>query len=107
VKTYTLIGADGRPYPSTEKGKLGGHRGMKLYGRLDCPSALRAIARGQYVPYRVFFADEAMAIAAGYRPCAKCLPERYRLWKQTQAEGQPWTLARATSLGPFPPHTGG
>ncbi|MGW2512713.1 hypothetical protein ACWC0A_25645 [Streptomyces scopuliridis] len=42
-------------------------------GRLDCPSALRAIARGHYRRYRVFFADESAAVAAGYRPCAVCL----------------------------------
>lgn len=79
---YALIGRDGRPYQSAEKGTLGGHRGMKLYGRLDCPSALRAIARGHYVKHRVFFADEATAIAAGYRPCAKCMPAEYAAWKQ-------------------------
>lgn len=56
---------------------------MKIYGRLDCPSALRAIARGGYVRYRVFFADEATAIAAGYRPCARCLPGRYAEWKRS------------------------
>ena len=30
-------------------GTLGGHRGTRIYGRLDCPAALRAIARGGYV----------------------------------------------------------
>jgi methylphosphotriester-DNA--protein-cysteine methyltransferase len=30
------------------------------------------------VRYRVFFADEATAIAAGYRPCAACCADRYR-----------------------------
>jgi catechol 2,3-dioxygenase-like lactoylglutathione lyase family enzyme len=29
----------------------------------------------------VFFADEPTAVAAGYRPCAVCLPEAYRTWK--------------------------
>jgi methylphosphotriester-DNA--protein-cysteine methyltransferase len=29
----------------------------------------------------VFFADEATAIAAGYRPCAACLPEAHARWK--------------------------
>jgi methylphosphotriester-DNA--protein-cysteine methyltransferase len=77
----TLIGADGRPYRSPTRGLWGGHRGSKIYGRLDCPSALRAIARGDYVRQRVFFADEATAITAGYRPCARCLPEKYRAWK--------------------------
>ena len=80
--TYTLIGADGRPYESATKGTLGGHRRGKGYGRLDCPTALRAIAvGGPYPRFRVFFADEASAIAAGYRPCARCLPKRYAAWK--------------------------
>jgi methylphosphotriester-DNA--protein-cysteine methyltransferase len=42
---------------------------------------LRAIEKGGYVTYRVFFADEADAVAAGYRPCARCMPEKYRAWK--------------------------
>jgi len=80
-KTYTLLGADGRPLESNALGRWGGHRRTKIYGRLDCPAALRAIARGGYVCYRVFFPDEATAIAAGYRPCAVCCPDRYREWK--------------------------
>ncbi|GLZ79987.1 hypothetical protein Afil01_47940 [Actinorhabdospora filicis] len=79
--SYVLIGPDGRPHPSPVPGRLGGHRRGRLYGRLDCPSALRAIARGGYVRHRVFFADEATAVAAGYRPCAVCLPEEYASWK--------------------------
>jgi methylphosphotriester-DNA--protein-cysteine methyltransferase len=55
---------------------------MRIYGRLDCRSALRHIAAGHYVPHRVFFADEATAVAAGYRPCANCLPAAYKQWKQ-------------------------
>ena len=81
-KVYHLIGADGKPYDSTEPGTLGGHKGLKIYGRLDCPSALRYIAKGQYVKYRVFFKDEATAIAAGYRPCAVCMKEEYKRWKE-------------------------
>ena len=77
----TLLGADGTPYQADARGQWGGHRRMKIYGRLDCPSALRAIARGGYVRYRVFLADETTAIAAGYRPCAVCCPGRYRAWK--------------------------
>lgn len=65
----------------TARGTLGGHRGTRIYGRLDCPSALRAIEKGGYVTYRVFFADEADAVAADYRPCARCMPEKYRAWK--------------------------
>ena len=65
------------------RGTVGGHRGTRIYGRLDCPSALRAIANGGYVKYRVFFASEADAVAAGYRPCAVCMPAQYRSWKPT------------------------
>jgi methylphosphotriester-DNA--protein-cysteine methyltransferase len=86
-KTYTLLGADGRPGQSASKGQWGGHRRTKIYGRLDCPSALRAIARGGargYARYRVFFADEETAIAAGYRPCGTCCQDRYREWKAAQ-----------------------
>jgi hypothetical protein len=82
-RRWRLIGADGRPLESPTPGTLGGHRASKIYGRLDCPSALRALARGGYAPHRVFFADEAAAIAAGYRPCAVCMPERYRAWRQS------------------------
>jgi len=80
---YWLIGADGRPYRNSVPGTLGGHRKGRIYGRLDCPTALRFIAKGHYVKERVFFADEATAIAAGYRPCARCLRERYAVWKKT------------------------
>jgi methylated-DNA-[protein]-cysteine S-methyltransferase len=83
AKTYMLIGADGQSYRSARPGTLGGHRRSKGYGRLDCPAALRWIAKGHYTAHRVFFADEEAAIAAGYRPCAVCLPERYREWKET------------------------
>jgi len=77
---YTLIGADGRPYVSTQPGTIGGHRATRIYGRLDCPSARRAIGNGGYVRHRVFFGDEPTAVASGYRPCARCLPDRYRDW---------------------------
>jgi methylphosphotriester-DNA--protein-cysteine methyltransferase len=80
--TYRLLGVDGLAYPSTVPGAIGGHRRSRIYGRLDCPSALRWLARGHYARHRVFFADEATARAAGYRPCAVCLPEAYRAWRR-------------------------
>lgn len=85
MKQYTLIGADAQPHASATPGTLGGHRRQRIYGRLDCPGALRAIARGGYVAHRVFFADEPTAIAAGFRPCATCLPEEYAAWKERRA----------------------
>jgi methylphosphotriester-DNA--protein-cysteine methyltransferase len=81
MKRYTLIREDGTRYESTTPGTVGGHRATRIYGRLDCPSALRALASGGYTKHRVFFADEATAVAAGYRPCARCLPDQYQAWK--------------------------
>lgn len=80
-RTYVLRGPDNKPYDSETPGLLGGHRKTKIYGRLDCRGAAQAIARGGYVASRVFFADEPTAIAAGYRPCAVCMPEAYVVWK--------------------------
>ena len=79
---WTLIGPDNRPYASELPGALGGHRRSRIYGRLDCPAALRAIARGGDVAQRVFFLNEEHALAAGYRPCAVCLPDAYAAWKR-------------------------
>ena len=81
-RTWQLLGADGAAYESNAPGTLGGHRRSKIYGRLDCPGARRAIARGGYVRHRVFFADEPAALAAGYRPCAVCMPAEYARWTQ-------------------------
>jgi methylphosphotriester-DNA--protein-cysteine methyltransferase len=81
LSSYGLLGADGKFRRSARPGTLGGHRKSKIYGRLDCRAALAAIARGGYVQQRVFFRDEDDAIAAGYRPCAVCLPQRYARWK--------------------------
>jgi hypothetical protein len=78
---YMLLGADRRPYRSVTPGRFGGHRRMRIYGRLDCRSALRAISDGGYVSQRVFFVDESAAVAAGYRPCAVCMPDAYHGWK--------------------------
>ena len=81
MRTYTLLDGDGRAYQSSTPGAVGGHRRGRIYGRLDCPTARRSIANGQYVRHRVFFADEETAIAAGYRPCGHCLRPEYRQWK--------------------------
>jgi Metal binding domain of Ada len=81
-KIYTLISSDGTRITSTTPGTLGGYRKERRYGRLDCKVAKRALYEGGlYAQQRVFFADEATAIAAGYRPCASCMPEEYKAWK--------------------------
>jgi hypothetical protein len=83
-RSWRLIGGDGRPYDSDRPGTLGGHRGSRIYGRLDCRTARAALARGGYVANRVFFADEQTAIAAGYRSCAVCMRPEHDRWKVTR-----------------------
>ena len=84
--TYTLLGADGVPYASDTPGALGGHSRQRVYGRLDCPVALSLIRRGRNRrEYRVFFASEADAVAAGYRPCGACMRAEYAAWKAARA----------------------
>jgi methylphosphotriester-DNA--protein-cysteine methyltransferase len=81
AKRWRLVGADGVSYESARPGTLGGHRRTRVYGQLDCAAARRAIARGGYRVNRVFFLDEATAIAAGYRPCALCMADAYARWR--------------------------
>ena len=95
MPSYTLIGPDGVAYATSTPGALGGHRRNRVFGRLDCPGALRWIERGHYVRQRVFFADEGTAWAAGYRPCHTCLPGPYAEWKRGRA------AVRLTPAAPF------
>lgn len=81
-RRYRLVAADGSVTVSETPGTLGGHRRRRVYGRLDCKAARRALQHGSsYAQQRVFFRDEATARAAGYRPCAVCLPDAYKAWK--------------------------
>ena len=80
-KKWTLLGPDGAPYRSHVPGTLGGHRGTRIYGQLNCRTAIGAVRRGGYVKHRVFFLDEATAKRAGFRPCAVCMPLAYQAWK--------------------------
>ena len=80
AKRFRLLEPGGAFEESAKPGTLAGNRRSKIYGRLDCPAALRALPKG-YARHRVFFRDEPAAIAAGYRPCGACLRERYREWK--------------------------
>jgi hypothetical protein len=87
--TWKIMGSDGTVRDSGRAGVLGGNRRARIYGRLDCPAALRALARGGYAATRVFFATEQDARAAGYRPCAVCMPGQYRRWKARSATPSP------------------
>ena len=81
-KLYKLIDENGKEYLSNIPGTLGGNKRLKIYGRLDCPSANMWISKGYYVKDRVFFSDEEIAIKAGYRPCAVCMKKEYEEWKE-------------------------
>lgn len=81
-KIYRLLGPDRAFYDSATPGLFGGHAKQRIYGRLDCRAAGRALGRADtYRRHRVFFADEAAALAAGYRPCGVCLRLQYRAWR--------------------------
>ena len=41
----------------------------------------RSPEAGRTPKLRVFFADEATAVRAGYRPCAVCMRAEYDAWK--------------------------
>jgi methylphosphotriester-DNA--protein-cysteine methyltransferase len=56
--------------------KLAGYKKARIYGTLHCRSGKRMKAEN-----RVFFSSEEEAIDSGYRPCAHCLPEKYKRWK--------------------------
>lgn len=62
----------------SEEIRLGGHRKLKIFGRLDCRAGKR-----MKVENRVFFRNENEAIVLGYRPCAVCMRSEYLIWKGT------------------------
>lgn len=86
TKKYHLRDEHNKEYISEIPGTLGGNKRLKIYGKLDCPSALQYIAQGKYVKNRVFFRDEETAIKAGYRPCAKCMKKEYIEWKNKKGK---------------------
>ena len=90
--SYRLLYPDGVFRESVIPGTLGGNATLKIYGRLDCARAIASLSQG-YARHRVFFADEAAAIAAGFRPCARCMYDRYLEWKAgPQGDpSYPWT----------------
>ena len=87
-KPYFVTNESNRQVLSATPGSFGGHKKLKIYGRLDCPSARKHLAKGQYAKNRVFFLTEEIAADAGYRPCAICMPEEYRKWKAEYEEAK-------------------
>ena len=58
---------------------LGGNKRLKIYGKLSCKSGKKMKREN-----RVFFGNEEEALAAGYRPCARCMWKEYQAWKKSQ-----------------------
>ncbi|GAA5194703.1 Ada metal-binding domain-containing protein [Ferrimonas gelatinilytica] len=81
TKQYKLLSGSGELFLSDKPGVLGGNSKAKIYGKLDCSAANRALAKG-YASHRVFFVSESDAINAGYRPCGSCMCEQYNEWKK-------------------------
>jgi hypothetical protein len=89
AKTYQLLGKDRQIYSSGIPGSLGGNGQMKIYGHLNCSSAVRAVAAGNTCQEdRVFFADEVTANAAGYRPCGNCMRDQYKAWRASSLKDE-------------------
>jgi methylphosphotriester-DNA--protein-cysteine methyltransferase len=88
LKNFFLLGSDNKIFESLEKGSFGGNKKLKIYGRLDCKSALRYIEKGYYINNRVFFKNEIEARQAGYRPCGVCMKKEYKEWKQSNESKQ-------------------
>lgn len=97
---YLLRQPDGSFTDSLTPGTLGGNSRLRIYGRLDCGSANAALPRG-YAKRRVFFADKAAAIAAGFRPCGVCMRAQYRIWKAGPSGSAvyPWRIAHTNAAG--------
>lgn len=76
-KTYRWLNSEGNIYLSPTKADYGGHLRLKIFGRLDCRSALSWIRRGHYVKYRIF-SSEIEFQKAGFRPCKVCTKKDQR-----------------------------
>lgn len=89
---YRLLQPDGKTKDSPDRGQLAGNATLQIYGKLDCARAVAALPA--YAKHRVFFRDEGAAIAAGFRPCARCMPERYAIWKAGPggSASYPWRI---------------
>lgn len=93
-KTYKLLSPNGEIYESATPGELGGNKKAKIYGKLTCSAANGAIEKG-YANHRVFFENETKAIAAGYRPCGRCMKEQYAIWAKggaIESTQYPWKI---------------
>ncbi|WP_262896687.1 Ada metal-binding domain-containing protein [Fulvivirga marina] len=57
--------------------RFAGNRKLKIYGTLDCASGKR-----MKMENRVFFVSEREAVELGYRPCGRCMREKFVFWQR-------------------------
>ena len=79
---YKLRDKNNCEYISKIPGMFGGHKKLKIYGKLDCRSALNWLNKGKYVDNRVFFENIEVAKELGYRPCGVCMKKEYKIWQE-------------------------
>jgi len=91
----------GAIFRSPARGAMMGNRGGPLHNDLReivrpcqgrrwiaCVLEFKGRRRSVMSPGRyteLFFLDEAVALAAGHRPCAECRPERFHAYKKAWA----------------------
>jgi methylphosphotriester-DNA--protein-cysteine methyltransferase len=56
--------------------RFAGNKKMKIYGTLSCSSGKRMKPQ-----HRVFFKSKTEALQFGYRPCAHCMNQEFKHWK--------------------------
>ena len=82
-KDYKILTLEGITL-SKIPGTLGGNKKLKIYGKLDCKSALNWVKKGYYANNRIFFENEEVAKKLGYRPCGVCMKKEYKKWKENK-----------------------
>jgi hypothetical protein len=103
------VAPTGEIFRSSARGTLMGNRGGPLHNEareiirrftnkrwITCLLAFKGRRRSVMTPGRyteLFFLDEAVAMAAGHRPCAECRRERFNtfkdVWKRTHSQDSP------------------
>jgi hypothetical protein len=68
---------------------------------ITCVLEFRGRWREQWLPHRythLFFHDEAVAFAAGHRPCAECRHADYRAYQRAWADGNGTAIPNAKEM---------
>ncbi len=88
MKTYRLSAPDGSIYESPNPGQLGGYKPQRIYGRLDCRSALSHLQKGNYAAHRVFLLMKALQSQLDSALAPSAYPSSMQNGKQVASVGQ-------------------